>query len=46
MDSNTCFHYKRIDATRSSIPAKVAYLAFEVPANVYAYLRFFRATPN
>jgi hypothetical protein len=32
------FHYNRIEATRPSIPAKVRYLAFEVPANVYAYL--------
>lgn len=36
--TGNCFHYNRIEATRPSIPAKVTYLAFEVPANVYAYL--------
>ena len=33
--SGNCFHYNRIEDTRPSIPAKVAYLAFEVPANAY-----------
>lgn len=33
-----CFHYNRVVATRPSIPAKVKYVAFEVPANVYVYL--------
>jgi len=36
--TGNCVHYNRIDATRPSIPAKVAYLAFEVPANAYVYL--------
>jgi hypothetical protein len=36
--TGNCFHYNRIVATRPSIPAKVTHLAFEVPANVYAYL--------
>ena len=36
--TGNCFHYNRIDATRPSIPGKVTYLAFEVPANAYAYL--------
>jgi hypothetical protein len=36
--TGNCFHYNRIVATRPSIPAKVTYLAFEVPANVYVYL--------
>jgi hypothetical protein len=36
--TGNCFRYNRIDATRQSIPAKVTYLAFEVPANVYGYL--------
>jgi hypothetical protein len=35
--TGNCFHYNRIEATRPSVPAKVAYLAFEVPANAYAY---------
>jgi hypothetical protein len=35
--TGNCFHYNRIEATRPSIPAKVTYLAFEVPANVYVY---------
>lgn len=33
-----CFHYDRIEATRPSVPAKVTYLAFQVPANAYVYL--------
>jgi hypothetical protein len=36
--TGNCFHYNRIDVTRPSIPAKVTYLAFEVPANVYVYM--------
>jgi hypothetical protein len=36
--TGNCFHYNRIEATRPSIPAKVTYLAFEVPANAYVYL--------
>ncbi len=36
--TGNCFHYNRIEATRPSIPSKVTYLAFEVPANVYVYL--------
>jgi hypothetical protein len=36
--TGNCFHYNRIDATRPSRPAKVTYLAFEVPSNVYVYL--------
>jgi hypothetical protein len=36
--TGTCFHYNRIDAVRPSIPSKITYLAFEVPANVYVYL--------
>jgi hypothetical protein len=42
--TGNCFLYnrinatRRIDATRTSIPTKVTYLAFEVPANVYVYL--------
>jgi hypothetical protein len=36
--TGNCFHYNRIVATRPPIPAKVTYLAFEVPANVYVYL--------
>jgi hypothetical protein len=36
--TGNCFHYNRIVATRPSSPAKVTYLAFEVPANVYVYL--------
>jgi hypothetical protein len=36
--SGNCFHYNRIVATRPSSPAKVTYLAFEVPTNVYVYL--------
>lgn len=35
--TGNCFHYNRIEATRPSVPAKVTYLAFEVPANAYAY---------
>lgn len=35
--TGNCFHYNRIEATRPSIPSKVTYLAFEVPANVYVY---------
>src|ERR1700689_1770139 len=35
--TGNCFRYNRIEATRPSIPAKVTYLAFEVPANVYVY---------
>jgi hypothetical protein len=35
--TGNCFHYNRIEATRPSNPAKVTYLAFEVPANVYVY---------
>jgi hypothetical protein len=34
--TGNCFHYNRIEATVPSSPAKVKYLAFEVPANVYA----------
>jgi hypothetical protein len=36
--TGNCFHYNRIDAARPSLPAKVTYLAFEVPANVYVFL--------
>jgi hypothetical protein len=36
--TGNCFHYNRIEATRPPIPAKVAYLAFQVPANAYVYL--------
>jgi hypothetical protein len=36
--TGNCFHYNRIDVTRPSIPVKVTYFAFEVPANVYVYL--------
>lgn len=36
--TGNCFHYNRIEAARPSIPAKVTYLAFEVPANAYVYL--------
>jgi hypothetical protein len=36
--TGNCFHYNRIEATRPSMSAKVTYLAFEVPANVYVYL--------
>jgi hypothetical protein len=36
--TGNCFHYNRIEATRPSIPAKVTYLAFQVPANTYVYL--------
>ena len=35
--TGNCFHYNRIEATRPSIPAKVTYLAYEVPANIYVY---------
>jgi len=36
--TGNCFHYNRIEATRPSIPARITYLAFEVPANTYVYL--------
>lgn len=36
--TGNCFHYNRIEATRPPIPAKVAYLAFEVPTNAYVYI--------
>ena len=36
--TGNCFHYNRIEAIRPSVPSKVTYLAFEVPANVYVYL--------
>src|ERR1700689_1033796 len=36
--TGNCFHYNRIEATRPSSPAKVTYLAFEVPPNAYVYL--------
>jgi hypothetical protein len=36
--TGNCYHYNRIEAIRPSIPAKVRYLAFEVPENVYVYL--------
>jgi hypothetical protein len=42
--TGNCFHYNRIDATRPPIPAKVTYLAFEVPANAYVYLNLFDTT--
>ena len=35
--TGNCFHYNRIEATRPSIPTKIAYLAYEVPANTYVY---------
>jgi hypothetical protein len=35
--TGTCFHYNRIEATHPSTPAKIAYLAYEVPANIYVY---------
>jgi hypothetical protein len=35
--SGTCFHYNRIEARHPSTPAKIAYLAYEVPANIYVY---------
>jgi hypothetical protein len=35
--TGTCFHYNRIETTLPSSPAKIAYLAYEVPANVYVY---------
>jgi hypothetical protein len=43
--TGNCFHYNRIEATRPSIPAKVTYLAFEVPANAYAYPDLADANP-
>jgi hypothetical protein len=36
--TGNCFHYNRIDAARPSLPAKVTYLAYEVPANIYVFL--------
>jgi hypothetical protein len=36
--TGNCFHYNRIEATRPPTPAKVTYLAFEVPANTYVYM--------
>jgi hypothetical protein len=36
--TGNCFHYNRIDAARPSLPAKVTYLAYEVPASVYVFL--------
>ena len=36
--TGNCFYYNRIEATRPSIPAKVTYLAFQVPSNAYVYL--------
>jgi hypothetical protein len=44
--TGNCFHFNRIEATRPSIPAKVTYLAFEVPANAYAYPDFADAIPG
>jgi hypothetical protein len=35
--TGTCFHYNRIETTRPSSPAKLAYLAYEVPENIYVY---------
>jgi hypothetical protein len=35
--TGTCFHYNRIEITRPSSPAKIAYIAYEVPANIYVY---------
>lgn len=35
--TGTCFHYNRIEATRPSNSAKIAYFAYEVPANIYVY---------
>ncbi len=35
--TGTCFHYNRIEITRPSNPAKIAYFAYEVPANIYVY---------
>jgi len=35
--TGTCFHYNRIEITRPSSPAKVVYLVYEVPANIYVY---------
>jgi hypothetical protein len=35
--TGTCFHYNRIETARPSSPAKIAYLAYEVPANIYVY---------
>lgn len=35
--TGNCYHYNRIEAIHPSIPAKVTYLAFVVPANAYAY---------
>jgi hypothetical protein len=35
--TGTCFHYNRIEITRPSNPANIAYFAFDVPANIYVY---------
>jgi hypothetical protein len=35
--TGTCFHYNRIETARPSSPAKIAYLAYEVPENIYVY---------
>lgn len=44
--TGNCFHYNRIEATRPPIPAKVTYLAFEVPANAYVYLNVTTLSPS
>jgi hypothetical protein len=36
--TGNCFHYNRIEAQVPSIPAKIKYFAYEVPANIYVYL--------
>ena len=35
--TGNCFHYNRIETIRPSVPAKVTYLAYEVPASAYVY---------
>ncbi len=36
--TGNCFRYNRIEAQVPSIPAKIKYFAYEVPANIYVYL--------
>jgi hypothetical protein len=43
--TGNCFHYNRIEVTRPSIPSKVSYLAFEVPANAYVSLDLIDTPP-
>jgi hypothetical protein len=35
--TGTCFHYNRIEILRPPSPAKIMYLAYEVPASIYVY---------